>query len=231
MQSATGNYKAGAVVWHGDGRESAVVNHVLSHPERQRIKNNPAEILATIDQWSKDNQILMTIGPDSDRGGLVMELIAESKPKTMAEIGGYIGYSAIKFGSALRDVGGSQYISLEYNAEYAALAQSLIEFAGLQDFVQIIVGPSATSLAKLAKRQLKIDLLFIDHEADLYLNDLKLAEEYGLLSSKPSIVADNICDEKAREYVAYVEGSYESRTTYYELPTGQIDGIIISRRT
>ncbi|KAF4467808.1 catechol o-methyltransferase [Fusarium albosuccineum] len=231
MECTTENHASGGIVWHGDGRESAVVNHVLNHPERSRIKNSPTEILATIDQWSKDNQILMTIGSDSDRGGLIMELISESKPKTMVEIGGYIGYSTIKFGSALRDAGGSQYISVEYNAEYAALAQSLIVFAGLQDFVQIIVGPSAAFLAKLAKQQLKIDLLFIDHEADLYLNDLKLVEQYDLLSSKASIVADNICDDKARDYVAYVQGGYKSRIAYYSLPTGQTDGIAFSTRS
>ncbi|GLA53755.1 hypothetical protein AnigIFM63604_011057 [Aspergillus niger] len=69
----------------------------------------------------------------------------------MAEIGGYIGYSAILFGHEVRKAGGTRYISFELNDEYASIAKSLVEFAGLGNFVEILRGPSSQSLWRGAK--------------------------------------------------------------------------------
>lgn len=35
-----------------------------------------------------------------ERGAVITDLITKTKPKVMAELGGYIGFSAVKFGSA-----------------------------------------------------------------------------------------------------------------------------------
>lgn len=62
------------------------------------LRGRPEAILAEIDDWSKDNKILMSTG--QERGAVITDLIAKTKPKVMAELGGYIGFSAVKFGSA-----------------------------------------------------------------------------------------------------------------------------------
>lgn len=191
------------------------------------------------------NDILMTIG--AERGDLILDIISEIKPKTMVELGAYIGYSAIKFDQAVRDLGGERYLSLEPNQEYAAIARSMIEFAGLSGFVHVIVGSSSSSLVNLAFAEptLRIDLLFIDHSGRLYKEDLTLAERSSLLSPHAVVIADNIVDPNASNYVAKMDvrapdrGSeqavdkdpqggerlvYDSRTLSFTLQSGESVG-------
>lgn len=58
---------------------------------------------------------MMTVG--APKGRIVTDLIDEIKPKTMIELGCYMGYSAILFGDAVRRNGGERYLSLELNPE------------------------------------------------------------------------------------------------------------------
>ncbi len=61
----------------------------------------------------------MNVGPD--KGKIVSDLIAEVKPEIVVELGGYIGYSSLLFGDAVRKAGGKHYYSLERNPEFAAV--------------------------------------------------------------------------------------------------------------
>ena len=177
---------------------------------------------------------MMTIGPDRSRP--VVDLIHEAKPHIMGELGCYIGYSAIMFGNEARQAGGKQYLSLEYNPEYAAVAQGLVDFAGLGDFVRILVGPSSDSLQKLvAGKQLSFDVLFIDHTEDLYLPDLRFCEQHGLLKKGSFVAADNVRGHRAKEYVNWINHqgqltgeSYASKSFSYALPDGFQVGCFIS---
>ncbi|KAI1358259.1 hypothetical protein F5Y08DRAFT_345904 [Xylaria arbuscula] len=171
-------------VWHGDGRELAVLNHILSLPNLNEIRGKPQAILEEIEKWSERNQILMIIGPE--RGSTIMDLISETKPKTMVEFGGYIGYSAIKFGSAVKAVGGQRYLSFESNAE------TKYRFD--------------TEPCKPEAAPREIDILFLDHAENLYLTDLKLCEDLHLLHTGSYVVADNVGSPETGEYVSWVEG-------------------------
>ncbi|KAK6814573.1 hypothetical protein RU639_009407 [Aspergillus parasiticus] len=235
-----------ATIWHGDGREQALQTHILTHPNAAtHLRNNPQAILAEIDTWAAaNNHSMMTIGPDRSRP--VLELMQTSQPQTMAELGGYIGYSAILFGDELRRAGGRRYYSLEASAEYAAVARSLIDLAGLGDFVEILVGEAADSLVELAgrpvhKKPSPIDLLFLDHDGCQYLPDFLTVERLGLLAVGSTVVADNAWLFGAEAYAKWmtapreqeVQGrrvKYESRTLPYVLPDGQQDAVMISTK-
>jgi catechol O-methyltransferase len=151
----------------------------------------------------------MNIGPR--KGAFISRLIAEHKPSVMIELGGYIGYSAIKFGDAVRSHGGKQYLSLEVNPENAAVANMLLELAGLRDFVRVIIGSSNDSLIELIQVEKKIsqiELLFIDHWKDLYLPDLWLLEELNVLKPGVSVIAaDNVIMPGAPDYLEWVRAS------------------------
>ncbi|KAF9884815.1 hypothetical protein FE257_001231 [Aspergillus nanangensis] len=232
---------ASETIWHGDGREQALLKHILNHPNASELRGRPDSILSEIDRWAlKHNLCMMTIGPD--RSQPIIDVIRSTTPKTMAELGGYIGYSAIKFASEIRKTtttttaGIARYLSLESDVQYASVAQALVEFAGLADLVHIHVGSSAESLAKLAAEGVEIDVLFIDHNEDLYVRDLRLAEKYALLHLGSVVVADNVGGPRARDYVQMVtknEGGaagfkYRSRTLPYVLPDGQQDAVLIT---
>lgn len=175
------------------------------------MRNSPATILAAIDEFGSE-KYFMNIGPR--KGILMCNLIAELKPKLMVELGGYIGYSAILLGDAIKKNGGQRYISIECNAEYARISRQLVELAGLSDVVRIRVGVSDGILRELAASEAqgqKVDLLFIDHYKPAYTHDLKLCEELRLVRAGSTVAADNVIHPGAPEYLAYVRRSVEEK--------------------
>jgi len=91
---------------------------------------------------------------------------------------------------------------------YAAIATKIIEFAGLEQRVTVVVGTVSTRLQSLQSQYgvRAIDLLFIDHEKTQYLPDLKLIEQSGLLRAGSVIVGDNILYPGSPDFRAYLAG-------------------------
>lgn len=125
------------------------------------------------------------------------------------ELGGYIGYSCILFGAALKAAGGKRYYSLERNPEFGAVIASLVHLAGLSDTVHVEIGSSDASLARLHKSGLlkKIDLMFLDHYKPAYTTDLKLCEELGMVGKGSVLAADNVIKPGNPPYLEYVRSS------------------------
>jgi catechol O-methyltransferase len=164
----------------------------------------------------------MNVG--EDKGKIVTDLIAELKPDTMVELGGYVGYSALLFGEALRKAGGRRYFSLERDPVFAAVVLSLVDLAGLSDIVRVIVGPSSDSIRRLHQEGVieHIDLLFLDHYKPAYISDLKLCEQLGLVKPGTVLAADNVIDPGNPPYLEYVRSSVaEKKRRHQEL--GQKD--------
>ncbi|KAJ5490706.1 hypothetical protein N7539_002273 [Penicillium diatomitis] len=194
-----------------DGREIELLHFVYAHPDLDNIRGSPAKVLAAIDEFGRTKKYLMNVG--EDKGRIVCDLIKETKPKTMVELGGYVGYSCILFGDMLAKVGGQRYFSLEMNPEFAAVIMSLVHLAGLSHVVEVVVGPSDASLARLhAEGQLKvIDLLFLDHYKPAYTTDLKLCEELKLVRPGSVLAADNVIKPGNPAYLEYVRSTVQQR--------------------
>ena len=180
-----------------DGREQTVVDHILARADE--LRGRPEAILAAIDTWSETNKMLMTVGSSPNRGDKVLDIIHETRPNTMVEFGGYIGYSTIKFANAVRASGGKRYISLKGNKDYAGLARSLVTLAGLDQFVNIMIGSVSASLPKLSAWNFDVQVFFIDHDEGLYASDLKLAEGMGLVQKGSWVLADNIIGDRTQD--------------------------------
>jgi predicted O-methyltransferase YrrM len=109
--------------------------------------------------------------------------------RTVLELGTLGGYSAILLARALPP--GGRLITLEANAEYAAVARASIERAGLGEIVDLRVGPALETLPDLAQEGAgPFDLTFID--ADKVNTPDYFA--WALDHSRPGglIVADNV---------------------------------------
>jgi catechol O-methyltransferase len=169
------------------------------------------------------------------KGKIVCDLIAELKPETMVELGGYVGYSAIMFGDAVRRAGGKRYFSLERNPEFAAVATMLIDLAGLRDMVRVHVGRSDSSLKRLYEEgKLKhIDLMFLDHYKPAYTSDLKYCEHCHLITPGSVMAADNVIFPGNPPYLKYVRSSVEEKRAIAKLgPTGyDFEGILPRSKT
>ncbi|KAM3515790.1 hypothetical protein MY11210_000561 [Beauveria gryllotalpidicola] len=198
-------------VFFNDGREAQLLDHVQSRPDIDALRGSPQKVLAAIDEFGRQEKYLMNVG--EDKGAIVTKVIRETRPKVMVELGGYVGYSAILFGSAARAAGAQAYICLERSAEFAAVARALIALAGLGSFVDIVVGPSSDSLRALHAegRLSRIDVLFLDHYKPAYLPDLQLCEQLGLVARGAVIVADNVIKPGNPPYLEYVRSSVESK--------------------
>ncbi|XWX00510.1 hypothetical protein V2A60_008530 [Cordyceps javanica] len=198
-------------VYFDDGREAQLLRYILSRSDLDELKSSPSKVLGAIDQFGRQQKYLMNVG--EDKGAIVTKLIKRSCPRVMLELGGYVGYSAISFGEAARSSGGEQYLCLESNPEFASIATTLIDLAGLGSFVKIMVGPSSDSLRKLHSTAMlsHIDFLFLDHYKPSYLPDLKLCEQLGLIGDGAVIVADNVIKPGNPPYLEYVRSSVEEK--------------------
>lgn len=158
----------------------------------------------------------MNVG--DDKGKIVVKLIEHVKPQIMVELGGYVGYSALLFGNAARKAGGKRYYSLERNAEFAAVIMSLVNLAGLDDFVKVVVGPSAESIDRLCADGdfNHIDLLFLDHWKPAYTTDLKLCEQLKLITPGSVLAADNCIKPGNPPYLEYVRSTVQEKRTKCE---------------
>lgn len=191
-----------------DGREEELVEFVTSQP---KLRGSPKGVLAAIDEYGRTRKYLMNVG--EDKGSIVVDLIRELAPKTMVELGGYCGYSTILFGDALREAGGRKYYSLERSPKFAKNITALIEFAGLRDVVEVIVGPSDQGIKKLfdSGKVKHIDMMFLDHYKPAYTTDLKLCESLGLIRKGTVLAADNVISPGNPPYLKYVRSSVREK--------------------
>ncbi|KAF1953815.1 putative O-methyltransferase [Byssothecium circinans] len=210
-----------------DGREIELLHFVYSHPNLDKIRGSPKDVLAAIDEFGRTKKYLMNVG--EDKGRIVTDLISGVKPKTMVELGGYVGYSCILFGDAVRAAGGQRYFSLERNPEFAAVIMSLVDLAGLSGVVKVIVGSSDESIARLQSTgALKhIDLMFLDHYKPAYTTDLKLCEELELVTPGSVLAADNVIKPGNPPYLEYVRSTVQQKRENVKKGKkgGNVDGI------
>ena len=179
------------------------------------MRGSPQDIIATIDEFGRTQNYLMNVG--EDKGKTVCDLIAEVQPATMVELGGYVGYSTILFGDALRKAGGKRYFSLERSPEFAAIVLSLVDLAGLGDIVKVIVGDSAESIRRIHSEGTvdRIDLLFLDHFKPFYVPDLQLCEQLGLIQQGSVLAADNVIWPGNPFYLEYVRSSVKDKRAQF----------------
>lgn len=125
--------------------------------------------------------------------GRMLELLARGvRAKHILEIGTLGGYSAIWLARALPDDG--RLVSLELEPQYATVAHTNIESAGLTDKVEIMVGEAVSSLAALeANRTPRFDFIFVDADKENYAVYL----EYAIRLARPGamLVFDNVVRE------------------------------------
>ncbi|KAK5088618.1 hypothetical protein LTR05_002838 [Lithohypha guttulata] len=204
-------YQAKQEVFFDDGREIELLHFVYGKPNIEEIRGSPEKVLAAIDEYARTQKYLMNVG--EDKGRIVTDLIAEVKPQVMVELGGYIGYSCILFGEAVRKAGGKKYFSLERNPEFAAVIASLVDLAGLSDLVKVIVGSSDVAIKRLHANGTvqRIDMMFLDHYKPAYTTDLKLCEELGLVGPGSVLAADNVIAPGNPPYLEYVRSTCEQK--------------------
>ncbi|KAF4034878.1 O-methyltransferase [Phytophthora infestans] len=183
----------------------------LSFVHKNAKKGNPQSVVAAIDTFGYEHHWMMNVG--DVKGEILDEELEKVKPKILVELGGHLGYSALRFTSKMRELSGP--------SDFAAIATKMIEFAGLSDMVTIIVGTYGDNYNKLKEQDVDhVDAFFIDHDKKLYKSDLAIIERSGFLRSGSIVMADNVVFADVNDYLEYVRAhpQFKSmcRESYHE---------------
>jgi len=128
----------------------------------------------------------------------ITELLIESKPKKLLEIGSAVGYSAICFEKYVSE----KIDTIEHDEERFLEAEQNIKELKLQDKINLIKGNAVEILQnmEIQDEQEKYDFVFIDAAKSKY--PIFLEESLRLTTKNAIIVADNVL------YKGYVLGDY-----------------------
>lgn len=188
----------------GDGREERVAGKVLKSARR----GDAEDVVRTIDNFAYQDSLLINVG---DKKGAILDAAVErGKPRTILELGTYVGYSAVRMAPKLPKEG--RLFSIEFNEANAAIARRIIDHAGLSGQIQVVVGTLGDGGRTMNYLETScglsagtLDFVFIDHAKDVYLSDLQLILEKGWLHNGSIVVADNIKVPGAPDYQAYMK--------------------------
>jgi len=202
--------------------------HVLKNTEKGNIQS----IIDAIDVFGWTKQWLMNIG---DRKGKILDQAIERRqPKTILELGTFLGYSSLRIVAQLPQ--DALFVTIEADSQSADIARSLHQHADVADRIHVVNDYTENVIPRLGQ-QFHIDsfdLIFIDHYKDVYLRDFKMLEQTGLIKSGTMIVADNVIIPGAPDYLEYVRNNPNYTTTchkeYLEYNEDLLDAVEISIR-
>ena len=122
-----------------------------------------------------------------ETGSLLYMLARGARARSIVEFGTSFGLSTLFLAAALRDNGGGQVITTEFEPAKVARAQANFAAAGLDDLVEVRTGDALATLA--ADLPAVIDLLVLDGAKSLYPDVLALVE--ARLRPGAFVVADD----------------------------------------
>ena len=186
----------------GDGREAAAVDYVLRNARAGDID----DVLATFDKFAYEKSMLINVG--DEKGLLLDAAVRRANPALALELGTYCGYGALRIARAAPN---AKVYSVELAEANAANARQIWVHAGVADRVTCVVGTigdGGRTLDTLADQHGftsgAIDFVFLDHDKDAYLDDLKSILDRGWLRPGSIVVADNVRVPGAPKYREYM---------------------------
>jgi caffeoyl-CoA O-methyltransferase len=122
------------------------------------------DVLARIERETLEMpQAAMATPPDE--GALLTMLVRLMRAERALEVGTFVGYGAISIARGLPE--GGRLTCLELDDGFAATARENLKDAGVDDRVEIVVGPAADTLAAMAEEP-TYDLVFLDADKTSY---------------------------------------------------------------
>ncbi|XP_018412485.1 PREDICTED: catechol O-methyltransferase-like [Nanorana parkeri] len=182
---------------------------ILDFVKENAVSGDPQSVVDQIDKYCSQKEWAMNVG---DEKGLILDnIVKETNPSIVLELGTYCGYSAIRIAQLLKP--NARLLTIEREQAHAAVSREMIEFAGFKDTIEVIEGSTEKIIPRLRTDYgvEHLDFVFIDHYNERYTADTKLLEELGLLKKGSVIVADNVVYPGAPDFLEYVRtsGRYE----------------------
>lgn len=186
----------------GDGREAAAADYVEAHARRGDID----DVLSTIDRYAYEKSFLVNVG--DEKGVLLDAAVRRADPRLALELGTYCGYGALRIARAAPS---AHVFSVELSAANADVARRIWAHAGVGDRITCVVGTigdGGHTLNRLASEHGfttgAVDFLFIDHDKNAYLPDLRAIVDRDWLHPGSIVVADNVGFPGSPKYRAFM---------------------------
>jgi catechol O-methyltransferase len=201
----------------GDGREAAAADYVTTHARHGDLD----DVVATIDEFAYEKSFLVNVG--DEKGELLDAAVRRANPRTALELGTYCGYGALRIARAAP---AARVVSVELSAANADIARRIWSHAGVADRVSCVVGRFGDGGGTMDALETEhgfaaraLDFLFIDHDKDAYLPDLRSIMERGWLHAGSIVVADNVRIPGSPKYRAYMRSEQGKHWTTEEHKT------------
>jgi caffeoyl-CoA O-methyltransferase len=157
-------------------------------------------------------------------GRFLRVLVATRAARSILEIGGASGYSAIWLGLGARETGG-RVVTIEYDAQRAREAAENVRRAGLDDVVRVVPGDAFKEIPRL---QGTFDLVFLDAWKPDYKKFFEMV--FPRLTPGGVFVAHNVVNKKSEmEPFLQTVHSHPSLFTTIVSPSGE--GMSVSYKT
>jgi len=206
---------------------------ILEHVLTEAKKDDPEDVIAKIDEfcWKWPT---MNVG--DVKGKIADDALKAlgNDTKIVMELGSYLGYSTVRFGSVLRmHAPHAVLYSVDPNPLGHAIKLSILDHAGLQGpQIKNELDFSHNVIERLGRDGTKIDYLFVDHMKELYKKDVELAIRLRVLQKGSVVVADNVITPGAPEYRAWMlkNTDFDSKVhrTYLEYSQKTPDEVLVS---
>ena len=244
-----------------EGTEEALWHYVQQNVKvpKDEEKVDPQKILQLVDKFCYTRHWMMHLGdvkgPHLDN--FLKKAVREKSGKdtfVLVEVGTYCGYSMIRMADILskecKSAGINRLIliTVDVSEKNVRVAKRMVGLTGFEVSFLILKDPLnvVNELSETIKSELKrllpnsqgspcVDFLFLDHEKDLYLSDLRQMEASGMIQAKTFVAADNVVFFKLDEYRQHVNALaktgvvktelIESELEYLRAGQGMPDGI------
>jgi catechol O-methyltransferase len=190
----------------GDGREEALLVHVLAHARPGDLD----ETIRVIDDFCLTRSVMINVG--DEKGEILDRAVKRSSPSLLLELGTYCGYSGLRMAKVMPE--GARLCSLEFNPANAEIARSIWDHAGVGDRLTVVVGTLGDGGATIGRLRNEfgfadgaLDFVFVDHDKAAYLPDLERIVGEHWLHPGSIVVADNVKFPGAPQYRAYLQAA------------------------
>ena len=127
----------------GDGRELALAGYV----EAEARQGDLDDVIRVVDDFAYHRSFLINVG--DEKGEILDAAIGRTKPRQLLELGTYCGYSALRTARVMPE--GARLVSIEFNADNAAIARRIWDHAGIGEEVTVLVGTLGDGGATIAR--------------------------------------------------------------------------------
>ena len=189
-------------------------------------QRSPGALTSQIDQVLRSIKAAdgEQLAVSEEDGRFLRVLVAARGAKSVLEIGGASGYSAIWLGLGARESGG-RVVTIEYDPERARDAAANVKTAGLGDVVQVVRGDAFAEIPKLAGA---FEVVFLDAWKRDYKRFFDLV--YPRLAPGGVLVAHNVRN-KADEMKPFLETIHAHPGLFTTIVSPSGEGMSVSYKT